>query len=110
MKINLPSIIKNQITAKLLFETGFNTKTGIHIPQGSHYLFIYKNNLRGGYIGNTLLRKSENWQDADTLQNIDVRIGEFLFSRCQIQIELNGDRYILNSNYNYLRLNAEIIK
>ncbi len=109
-EINLSNIIGNGIIATFHFQSGYNTKTGIYIPKGQTNILIQKNNLKGGFIGNTLLKKTNDFSGFSYQSNIDIRIGDCLFSKCQLSIELNREFYILKSDYNYLRLNAEIKK
>ena len=107
--INLTQITKKPVFAKLLFEAGFDTISGVYFPSGSIDLLIYHNNLKGGYIGNTLMTEYSPGK-LKSFTNTDIRIDKLIFSKCQLIVSHESEKYCLHSNYNYLVLKADFVK
>jgi hypothetical protein len=104
--MNLASLTEdNQIEGLLIFQSGFDTMTGIYYPGDSIPITLSKNNLQGGYCGNTLLRKIN---PTGKRAEFDIRINQFLFSKCSIEVKINQTLYGLSRKNGYLRLKAKI--
>lgn len=108
MTINLNSITNPGIIGTLSYECAFDTETGIYFPPGIIDIYIHKNNLSGGYLGNTLLEESKISNKG--MSHVDMRIGNLLFSQAFLEIDYQGKRFKLKNKYNYLRLKADFLK
>ncbi|EKB47616.1 hypothetical protein B879_03775 [Cecembia lonarensis LW9] len=110
--VNLISLIEGAgekgLLAKLIYISGFNSKTGCYYPKGEIFIRIFPNNLKGGYKGNTLMIPLKT-QSQLKQSFIDIRIGDLLFSTSQIVVLVAGKNYILNAKYGYLKLKAELM-
>ncbi len=103
--MNLASLTeKKEIKAVLNFQAAFNTESGIYYPGDRIPITIFKNNLRGGFCGNTLLRETNQKPNNS---EFDIRIGNFLFSKCSMEFEINNSVYGLSRKNGYLRLIAK---
>lgn len=106
--MNLASITENQeIKGVLMFQSAFDTETGIYYPGDSISITVFKNNLRGGFCGNTLLRKIN---PINNKSEFDIRVDQYLFSKCSMIFNINDSIYGLSRKNGYLRLKAKIDK
>jgi len=97
---------RGSVKAYLYYSGAFNTENGVYHSSGMVQLYIQKNSLNGGYIGNTLL-KEYSYMDSIS-GNTDIRIGKYLFSKAILRVFFKDKEFTLSAKYNYLHIKAEI--
>ena len=104
--MNLANLTESEdLKGFLVFESAFHAETGIYYPGDRINITVSKNTLRGGYCGNTLLKKVSS---LNRKTEFDIRIDQYLFSKCSLEFTINQTPYGLSRKNGYLRLKAKI--
>lgn len=108
MGINLIEVIGEHLDCSLQFKVAFDCKTGIYYPEDVIDIRLFPNNLKGGYQGNTLLVEISNNKDFFR-SGKDIRVDNFIFTKCQLMIPFDNKEFCLKGKYGYLRLKADLL-
>lgn len=105
---NLANEVKTGIYVLLSFKSGVDSETGIFIPEGYCTVDLAPHVKKGGFQGNTLMTNDPKILQRPSKR--DIRVNNFLFSKCQLFVKMYDGNFCLKIPYGYLNLNGKIVK
>lgn len=101
---NLKSLLEEKGSIKAtIHHQGFYDKLHCYFDPGSLDVELIPNNLKGGYIGNTLLVPLE--KAGQLPSHVFIAAKDLLFLGAVIIVEIDKIKYTLKKRHNFLKIN-----